>query len=180
MSWPFHTICPPVGFTRPMMALAKVVFPPPLGPVMTTNALSSMVRSMPRRISVCPPPSSTWKRNPFNSSISNQLLFAVKLVFCPPGGPYLPGNDKLYHNSRRRAIFLQDMSGNLHSEYFQENGTSHKSLVISANHFAHILTFHTIFDRFVLDSKRSAPGRGGVRETREWEAVSRHDRRIGV
>ena len=37
MSVPFQAMVPPVGRTRPMMAFARVVLPPPLGPVMTTN-----------------------------------------------------------------------------------------------------------------------------------------------
>ena len=59
MSRPFQTIWPPVGFTRPMMILARVVLPPPLGPVNTTSRWSSMVREMSFRIPSSLSPSRT-------------------------------------------------------------------------------------------------------------------------
>ena len=58
MSWPFQRIWPEVGWTRPMMTLARVVLPPPLGPVKTMSLWSGTVRETPFKISSEPP--SSW------------------------------------------------------------------------------------------------------------------------
>ena len=69
MSSPFHKICPPVGLFSPMMALAREVLPPPLGPVITQNAPSGTVSDTSRRMSFCPASSSTEKARCFSSNI---------------------------------------------------------------------------------------------------------------
>ena len=44
----------PVGCTRPMMILARVVLPPPLGPVNTIRRWSGMVMEISLMISMSP------------------------------------------------------------------------------------------------------------------------------
>ena len=51
MSSPSSRMLPPVGFSIPAISLARVDFPPPLGPVMTTNLLSGIVKLTSRMIS---------------------------------------------------------------------------------------------------------------------------------
>ena len=53
-SRPLYTMRPEVGWTRPMMILARVVLPPPLGPVKTISRWSGMVMLMSLRMSSSP------------------------------------------------------------------------------------------------------------------------------
>ena len=54
ISCPLYRIWPDVGSARPMMTLAMVVLPPPLGPVKTTSFSSGMVMLMSLRMSCSP------------------------------------------------------------------------------------------------------------------------------
>ena len=66
----------------PAMSRARVLLPPPLGPVMTTSLLSGTARLTPRMISLSPLSSATWKDTFFNSSISF-LMFSFLLGSMP-------------------------------------------------------------------------------------------------
>ena len=58
ISVPLYMILPDVGLIIPTISLASVDLPLPLGPVMATNLLSSILRLIPLIISFCFPSSS--------------------------------------------------------------------------------------------------------------------------
>ena len=55
MSVPFQMIWPLVAGLMPMIVRARLVLPPPFGPVTTTKRLSGMSSVTPRRMSTSPP-----------------------------------------------------------------------------------------------------------------------------
>ena len=76
MSSPSSRIWPLVARSTPMMSLASVDLPPPLGPVMTVKRPSGMVRdksSMMRFVSFDPSASGTSKVRFFSSSMMRLL-----------------------------------------------------------------------------------------------------------
>ena len=81
MSVPSKRMAPLVGSSMPMMSLARVDLPPPLGPVMTVKRSSGMVSDRSSIIRLVPPSSAgTSNTRFFSSSMQCSLVSSRESV----------------------------------------------------------------------------------------------------
>ena len=85
MSCPSSRICPELGFSMPAISLARVDFPPPLGPVITIIRSSGIVRETSRMISRSRSSGST-----LNDTFRSSSMLCSSDLFLPPPAEPLP------------------------------------------------------------------------------------------